>query len=196
MSRALDRTAFLAQEPTRLLIAELCQHKALTHAAIARQLQRSPGSLSQPKTMLKHRALVKVNRKKASKAQRAPTFRLNKSWWKNVEEAKQLQRPARLSSQQVLLLIPLRDTPAACAALASGIEDVAWGARVSGGTIGLILAPSADVNGAATVRVVAALGEGARDVWELRLEDMLGPADLRRWATRSGRAPRRLPLTP
>ena len=137
--------------------------------------------------MLKHKALKEVRRKAASGRRGAPSFRLNASWEKHLEAAKLRQRPAALEANQDLLLIPLPDEPAACAAISAGIEEIAWGARLSGGTIGLVVAPRADDDGVGTVRVISALGPGASGVWNLRVEEILSPGELREWAKRTQR---------
>lgn len=185
MAQSLDRTAFLS-EPTRLRIAEICKDEALTFEEIAAMLERPSGSLSQPGTMLKHGALVedKRRRKRVDGRSKARAFRLAKSWRSNLGEAQERRRPPWADREQSLLLIPLSETPAACAAIASGIADIEWGARVNGESVGLVVAPQSDADGSSTVRVVQAL-QGVARITRLQLNQVMSPSELREW---SGRA--------
>jgi hypothetical protein len=89
-----------------------------------------------------------------------------------------------------LLVISLADTPAACATIAAGVEGIEWGARLKGEVSGLALAPEADPDDAATMRLIEALG-AQRPITRLHFSEVMGPGDLRDWASRvrSGREP-------
>lgn len=190
MARAVDRTAFLL-EPTRLRVAELCSEEALTFEEIASRLNRPSGSLSQPRTMRKHKALVEARKRKAPDGRgSAKAFRFSsaKDWREALDEARLRQRPAWATSKQDLLLISLRETPAACAAIAAGIDEIEWGAQLGGERTGLVVAPEIDTDGVSTIRVVEALGSVA-EVARLQLDRVMGPGELREWSARSVRRP-------
>jgi DNA-binding transcriptional ArsR family regulator len=187
MPPKVDRTAFLL-EPTRMKIAELCRDESLSLSEIAAELGRPSGSLSQPRTMLRRKALIEGQRGGASDGRGgARTFRLNGNWKSALDEARLRRRPNWSTVRRDLLVVQLADTPAACAAVAEGIPDIEWGAQVRGAVTGLVLAPSADGDGASTVRVVAALGAVSARVAELHLSDVMAPAELREWSARAAR---------
>jgi hypothetical protein len=170
MAKSLDRTAFLS-EPTRLLIAELCRDEALTDEEIASLLERPSGSLSQPKTMRTHKALVRGKKRRPSDGRgAAETSRFNPDpvWGEALDEARRRQRRVWTAGRQDLLLIPLHETPAACAAIATGIAEIEWGAQLAGERAGLVVAPQAGTDGASTIRVVQALGSLAGIAWSAR----------------------------
>jgi hypothetical protein len=194
MSNGLDRIAFL-REPTRLAIAELCRDEALTLPEIAGDLGRPPGSLSQPKTMVDHGALVLGSRRLGADGRGGgKTFRLNPAWESVLDEARRSVGPAWPAERQDLLLIPLSDTEAAAAALSSGIPpEVEWGARVHGAGSGLILAPAPDRGGRGTLRVVQALGDIGTRVAELHLSKIMAPVELQAWCADGGSVDRGLP---
>lgn len=190
MSVDVDRTGFLL-EPTRLAIAELCRDEALTLGEIASHLERSTGSLSQPKTMLREGALVAGTRRLGSDGRGGgKTFRLNPEWEHALEEAQRKKGVARTINHQDLLLIPLSDTEAAAAKLSAGVPpDVEWGARVQGGGSGLVLAPTPDRGERGALRVVEALGEIGTRVVELHLSRIMTPNELRAWCAGENHAP-------
>jgi DNA-binding transcriptional ArsR family regulator len=179
MSFEVDRTRFL-EEPTRLRIAELCRDEALSLAEIAAELGRQPGSLSQHRTMLDWEALVAGEPRASDGRGQAKTYRLNNDWEEALVEARRRRRPSWPDARQELLLVPLADVPAACAAIAEGIADVDWGAEVRGGMSGLVLAPA--LGGGSTVRVIERLREIAPRVVPLQLGDVMGPGELREWS--------------
>jgi hypothetical protein len=186
MAKALDRTAFLA-EPTRLKIAELCSGEALTDEEIAGLLGRPSGSLSQPKTMRAHKALLRGKKRKPSDGRSAAeTSHFNPApvWSEALDEARRQQQRAWTPGEQDLLLIPLHETPAACTAIAGGIEEIEWGARLMGERAGLVIAPQIGTGGTSTIRVVQALGS-LNGIARLQLGDVMGPDELRRWSARS-----------
>lgn len=187
MTKALDRTAFLS-EPTRLRIAELCRDEALTDEEIASLLNRPSGSLSQPETMRKHKALVRAKKRKPSDGRgpaAASRFNPAPAWREALDEARR-RRSAWATTKQDLLLIPLRETPAACAAIAVGIPEIEWGAQLAGERTGLVVAPQADVDGASTIRVVEAL-ETVAEIVRLQLSNVMNPGQLRAWSARAVR---------
>ncbi len=192
MSSKVDRTAFL-REPTRLAIAELCRDEALTLAEIAADLGRSPGSLSQPKTMVDHGALVSGTRRLGADGRGGGrTFRLNPDWEPALDEARRSGAPTWRAGHQDLLLIPLSDAEAAAAILSSGIPpEVEWGARVHGAGSGLLLAPAQ--SGRGTLRVIRALGDIGSRVAELHLSKIMAPVELQAWCAAEGSIDRRLP---
>lgn len=195
MAKSLDRTAFLA-DPTRFKIAEFCSSEWRSVEEIADRLERPSGSLSQPKTMADRKALETKTRPAADgRGGGTKVFRLNPSWRANLNEARDRQRAEAPVSGQDLLLIPLSDTPEACALLAEGIEEIAWAAQLGGESVGLLVAPIADPSGASTMRVLKALGPVGRQARRLQVKEMMSPAQLREWshAVAAG-AGRELPL--
>lgn len=188
MTNGVDRTAFLS-EPTRLRIAELCRDEALTTQEIAAMLERPSGSLSQPKTMRKHKALIEAKKRRPSDGRgQAKAFRLNPAWKGALDEARLRQRPAWSAVRQDLLLIPLSETPAACVAIAAGIEEIEWGAQLGGERTGLVVAPEPGANGTSTIRVVEALRE-VTQLMRLQIGDVMSPNELREWSARAVRRP-------
>ena len=167
----------------------MCRSESLTLREIASQLDRPPGSLSQPATMLAHHALVLGKRKKAAVGRRgARTFRFNSRWKSHLEEAKALEEQSAWSiKHRDLLVVTLADTARACDAIAKGIAEIEWGAQLGGEVGGLILATSADPDGAGTIRVMNALGPVAARLTRLRLSDVMSAKELRGWAERVGR---------
>jgi hypothetical protein len=185
MAKSLDRTTFLS-EPTRLQIAELCRAEELTDEEIALTLGRPLGSLSQLKTMRTHEALLRGKKRKSVDGREpAKTSRFNPhpEWVEALEEVRRRQRPAWAEMPQDLLLIPLSETPAACAAIAAGIPEIEWGAEVTGERLGLVVAPQSGGDGANTGRVVKALG-GIAQIARLHLRDVMSPHELRAWSER------------
>ena len=182
MSTEVDRTEFL-REPTRLAIAELCRDEALTLAEIASHLGRSPGSLSQPGTMLREGALVGGARRPGSDGRRGgKTFRLDPEWEGALDEARRNREVAWPLHRQDLLLISLADSEAAATKLATGVPpEVEWGARLHGAFSGLLLAPAPDRGERGTLRVVEALGEIGPRVVALHLSSIMTPNELRAW---------------
>jgi hypothetical protein len=190
MAKSLDRTAFLT-EPTRLQIAELCLEEALTDEEIAASLGRPLGSLSQPRTMRTHKALIRGKKRNAADGRGAKeTSRFNPApaWAEALQEARRRQRPAWPDDPRDLLLISLNETPNACAAIAAGIPEIEWGAQLGGERTGLLVAPQVDMDGANTIRVVSKLGP-AVSVVRLQLNEVMSPNELRAWAARSMPAP-------
>ena len=185
MAAPLDRTAFLS-EPTRLRIAELCYEEDLADEEIAASLERPLGSLSQPGTMRAHKALIRGKKRKAADGRGAvETSRFNPAtvWTEALEKARRQQHPAWPGAKQDLLLISLRETPGACAAIAAGVPDIEWGAQLGGERTGLVVAPQVDTDGASTIRVVEALGPVA-DVVRLQLSKVMSPGELQAWSNR------------
>lgn len=196
MSSKVDRTGFLL-EPTRLEIAELCRDEALTLAEIASHLGRSPGSLSQPRTMLREGALVVGTRRLGADGRGGgKTFRLNPDWEAALDEARRSKEVEWPLHHQDLLLVPLADSEVAAAKLAAGVPpEVEWGARLHGAFSGLLLAPAPDRGERGTLRVVEALGEIGTRVVALHLSSIMTPNELQAWC--AGEDPkRRLPPGP
>lgn len=181
MPSRLDRTAFLS-EPTRLKIAEFCREEPHSVVEIARELGRSTGSLSQPETMLKKKALKSARRKGADDRGGTTVFRLAADWVPALEEARSRRQPELPATGQELLLIPLAQTAAACAVIADGIDEVEWAAEVSGESVGLLVAPRVDRSGANTLRVLSALGSAGEQARRIHLRTVMSPARLREWA--------------
>jgi hypothetical protein len=190
MSKPVDRTRFLS-EPTRLAIAELCLGRTLTLGEIAHKLGREPGSLSGPETMADHGALKRRKRRAASQGRReATSYAFNPAWRAALDAARAARERRRWTPGRDLLVISLADTPAACATIAAGVEGIEWGARLKGEVSGLALAPEADPDDAATLRLIDALGV-QRPITRLHFSEVMGPRDLRDWASRirGGRNP-------
>jgi hypothetical protein len=183
MSKDLDRTSFL-REPTRRAIAELCREESLTLVEIAAELHRQPGSLSQPKTMLREGALVLgAPRSGPDGRGGGQTYRFNGEWEDALEEARRGATVARPLDSQDLLLIPLADTEAVTAMLAENVPpEIEWGARVHGAMSGLILASESERG---TLRLIDALGPSAGQAVELHLSRVMSPAELRAWCGRA-----------
>lgn len=181
MPRPVDRTAFLAN-PTRFKIAEFCNQSERSLEEIAERLGRASGSLSQPTTMRKKKALLTKARRGADGRGGKRVFRLNPDWRSALAEARDRQCPDLPVAGQELLLVPLADTPAACEAIAAGIEGIEWAARLTGEWAGLLVATVADSSGETTVRVVKALGSAGRQARRLHLEEVMSPARLRDWS--------------
>jgi len=183
MAKSLDRISFLSK-PTRFKIAEFCDGEWRTLDEIGAMLDRAPGSLSQPKTMRKEGALKTKSRLGADGrgGTEARAYRLNPSWRNVLEMARTRQRPELPAVGQELLLIPLAATSAACAKIVDGIDEVEWGARLTGETFGLLLAPAADATGASTSRVLEALGPVGHEARRLHLKEVMSPAGLQSWS--------------
>jgi hypothetical protein len=185
MESLADRSRFLAADITRFRVAEWCGTESISRETIAERLGRPSGSLSAPRTLLKHGALVASGYKSATTVgPRARLFRLNPDWLAALDEARRLLRPGLLEAGTELLLIPLAGTEDACVALlADGASEIEWGARLDGEQIGLLLSPHRDPSGGSTIRAVAALEKaGVRPV-RLRLQAPLPAEELARWAT-------------
>jgi hypothetical protein len=191
MSPEVDRTRFL-REPTRRAIAELCRDEELSLAEIAAELGRDPGSLSQPKTMLKRGALILGTPHPPPDGRGGGrTYRFNDEWEEALEEARRDAASGPATESRDLLLIPLSDTEAACAVLAERVPpEVEWGARVHGAMSGLILASESERG---TPRLISALGSAARGAVELHLSSIMTPAELRAWCAGGGAPARELP---
>lgn len=181
MTKALDRTAFLS-DPTRFKIAEFCSGEGRSLGEIAARLGRSSGSLSQPETMRKRKALLTTTRRGADGRGGTKVFRLNPVWRDAVAMARTRQRPELPATSQDLLLVPLADTPAACTVIASGVDEIEWAARLVGESFGLLVAPTPDASGASTVRVLKALGPAGQQVKRLHLREVMSPARLHDWS--------------
>lgn len=196
MAKGVDRTEFLS-EPTRMRIAEMCRGQALTFEEIARRLGRTLGSLSQPATMVKHGALVRERRSRQRADDRggATAFCLSRRWEGALDEARQRQRPAWGQLRQDLLLIPLSETPAACAAIAEGIPEIEWGAEITGERLGLVVAPQSGGDGTSTSRVIRALADVGQ-IARLHLERTMSPHELRTWSQRVVSGPEKRELPP
>jgi hypothetical protein len=194
MAAPRDRTAFLATNEIRLLVASWCRQEALTREAIAKRLERPSGGVSAPDTMLRRGALVPDGLDRTSDSVRpAQLLRLNPEWEDALEEALRRRRPTVLPPNTELLFIPLTATEDACSVLANGVTDVAWGVRLSGEQLGLVLGPTPDQSGAATARVASVLGRAGVSPLRVRLEVLMGPTELRDWARKVSphrRAPR------
>ncbi len=186
MKTVADRSRFLAANAVRFRIAEWCALEPISRETIAERLGRTSGSLSAPKTLLKHGALVAAGRGIAGGGgPAAQLFRLNPAWESALSEARRLMRPAYLESGTELLLIPLAATQRACGVLANddGVE-IAWGARLDGEQAGLILSPHRGPDGRATIRTVAALADAGVHPVRLRLRAPMAAEELRRWSLR------------
>jgi hypothetical protein len=182
MAVQADRTAFLA-EPTRLKIAEWCASERLSREEIARRLDRPSGGLSAPDTMIRRKALVVVGVAAARHGgRRAELLRLNPTWRKPLAEALRRRLPGGLEPGTDLLLIPLAATESACTVIANGNVELAWGARLEGEQLGLILSPRRDPQSRATIRAVAALDSAGVRAARLRLQSVMAPEELREWA--------------
>jgi hypothetical protein len=182
MPQSLDRTSFLA-DPTRFEIAEFCISEWRSVEEIAARLGRPSGSLSQPKTMARRKILRTKTRPAADGRERGTTvYRLDPRWRPDLEAARARQRPQAPPSGQDLLLIPLADTPEACALLADGVEEIAWAAQLAGESVGLLVAPAADPSGASTMRVLKALGPVGRQARRLQVKEAMSAARLREWS--------------
>lgn len=180
MAKRLDRTSFLAN-PTRFEIANFCNSEWRSAEEIAEQLGRPSGSLSQPKTMAGRKALQTKTRP-AADGRGTRVYRLNPRWRPDFEAARARQRPEAPASGQDLLLIPLSDTPEACALLVEGIEEIAWAAQLAGESVGLLVAPVVDPSGASTMRVLRALGPVGRQARRLQVKETMSAARLREWS--------------
>lgn len=179
-----DRSGFLAADVTRFRVAEWCDAEPMSREMIAERLDRPSGSLSAPKTLLKHGALVPAGYATAKSAgPRAQLFKLNPDWKTALEEARQLLRPVALEAGTELLLIPLAGTEDACAAIVNDATEIAWGARLDGEQIGLLLSPLRDPAGGTTIRTVSSLEKAGVKPVRLRLQAPMPPEELRRWAT-------------
>jgi hypothetical protein len=182
MPKSLDRTNFLAN-PIRLAIAEFCSSEWRSADEIAERLGRPSGSLSQPKTMAERKVLkTKTRPATGGGGRKAKVYRLNPSWRPDLEAARARRRPEGPANGQDLLLIPLSDTPEACALLADGVEEIAWAAQLAGESVGLMVAPAADPSGAATMRVLKALGPVGRQARRLRVMEVMSAGQLREWS--------------
>jgi hypothetical protein len=183
MELLADRSRFLAADITRFRVAEWCDAEPISKETIAERLGRPSGSLSAPETLLKHGALVAAGHAAATgSGPRARLFQLNSDWKAALDEARRLLRPVHLEAGTDLLLIPLAGTEDACGALVRDDVEIAWGARLDGEQVGLLLSPRRDPAGRATIRAVASLERaGVRPV-RLRLEAPMPAEELRRWA--------------
>jgi len=186
MESVPDRSRFLAANAIRFRIAEWCALEAISKETIAERLGRTSGGLSAPRTLVKHGALVAAGRERAAGGgPAAQLFRLNPAWESALSEARRLIRPAYLEGGTELLLIPLAGARKACGVLANDDSvEIAWGARLDGEQVGLILSPHRDPDGRAAIRAVAALEDvGVRPV-RLRLQAPMAAEELRRWSSR------------
>lgn len=183
MSAADDRTAFLARNPVRLQIAEWCEEKPHTREELARRLDRPPGGLSAPATMLRHGALVEAGTTPpAANGRRSTRLVLAPNWRPALREARRGQIRSALERGSDLLLIKLPETEAACHALAAGLPDIEWGADLAGEQLGLLLVPHRDPRGATAIRAAQALRRAGAEALRLRINSPMGAADLERWA--------------
>lgn len=182
MAISLDRTSFLAN-PTRFKIAEFCSSEWRSAEEIAEQIGRPSGSLSQPKTMVGKKVLqTKVRPAADGRGRGTKVYRLNPRWRRNLEAARARQLPEVPANGQDLLLIPLSDTPEACALLAEGVEEIAWAAQLAGESVGLLVAPAVDPSGASTMRVLRALGPVGRQARRLQVKEAMSAARLHEWS--------------
>jgi hypothetical protein len=133
--------------------------------------------------MVKRGALEERSRSKASDGRPAKVYQLKKSWKKALEGAQERHRPTWPMPGQDLLLVPLADTAAVCAAIARGIPDIEWAVAVHGGGAGLVLAPSPLTNGVSRIRVLDALREAAPQIMTLHLGKPMNATDLRAWSS-------------
>jgi DNA-binding transcriptional ArsR family regulator len=188
MPMAQDRILFLSKR-TRLRIAELCRDEPRTIGELAAALGRDPGSLSQPRTMVRRGVLKEASRPLPS-GRDARTYRLDRQWRPALEEALRRAPAAVPASGQDLLLVPLSEVKRAATALAEGVDMVEWGAEVRGGTAGLLLAVRRDATDTGTVEVLDRLGDVAPSVVPLHLVRSMSAAQLQKWAeTLAGGAP-------
>jgi hypothetical protein len=136
--------------------------------------------------MLAHGALVPGKRQKAAVGRRgAKTFRFNPRWKRHLEEARTVEEKSAWSiKRRDLLVVGLADTARACDAIANGIAEIEWGAQLGGEVGGLILATSADPDGASTIRAMDALGPVAARLTRLQLSGVMPAKELREWASR------------
>jgi hypothetical protein len=191
MSKEVDRTRWLSKA-SRAEIAEFCRDEDRTHGEIAAELERSPGSLSQPTTMLEQGVLVRGAPRGGLNGQGpVTTYRFNDEWGEALDEVRRSNASPGLGDARDLLLIPLADTEAVCAVLARGVPPgIEWGARVHGAMSGLILASESE---RATLKVVEALGSAGRGAVELHLSGVMWPTDLCAWCAEGGSEAPELP---
>lgn len=184
MAIVADRTRFLASDPTRLAIAEWCAGESLSRETIAARLNRRSGGLSAPDTMLRRKALIHAGFDTEVRPGRpAELLKLDPAWREPLMQALRLRRPGELKPGTDLLLIPLVATESACEALARGDVDVEWGAQLEGEQVGLILSPRRDPHGRATIRAVAALSRAGVHAARVRMQGIMAPEELQRWAS-------------
>lgn len=183
MNDASDRIAFLLDDRVRLDVALACEVEARTKAQIARDLDREPGSLSAIATLDKHGALVKAGQA-PHRGRRAGgmQWRLNPAWAGAVRTAKAQARMGGLSSGLDLVLVPVTQTHAACAALASGEGTAAWGIPLRGEQMGLLLCPSGDADEGATIRLLSVLAQRGAHGVRLHVDRVMSSSELRGWA--------------
>lgn len=183
MAKKADRTTFLASDQTRLRVAELCAAEPLSREAIAVRLNRLSGGISAPDTMLRRGALIQAGfASEAHGGRRAELLKLNPTWRKPLTEALRLRRPGGLEPGTDLLLIPLAGTQTACEVLVRGDMDLEWGAQLDGEQMGLILSPRRDPQSRATIRAVAALDRAGVRAARVRLQGLMAPEELHKWA--------------
>jgi hypothetical protein len=191
-----DRQQFLGANPTRLRVAELCAAEPISRAAIAERLGRPSGAISAPDTLFKHGALLAAGRARASARGGPPAelLKLNPKWRKALAEARRLHRPEPLEAGSELLLIPLAGTHDACrVVIDTGAADIAWGARLDGERIGLLLGMCPDPEGAGAIRATRLLEQVGVSPVRLRLRAPMAVDELKRWAlTVVGDEPREL----
>jgi hypothetical protein len=183
MTSKADRVAFLLHDKTRLRIAEWCSAEKLTRGAIAERLGRPSGGISAPETMLGKKALRRAGSAPGRSGRAgAELLKLNESWRPALDEALRFERPGSLRPDTDLLLIQLRSTRTVCELIVGEELDFAWGVRLAGGPIGLLVSPRADVGGASTVSAAAALDAAGVEVMRITLRDVLSPEGLKDWA--------------
>lgn len=169
-------------DPVRRAVAVACRGTPLTHGEIAAKLDRAPGGLSAPKTMLDRGALRLAGRKGAKGSRPgAQLYVFNNDWETSLQAV--LQRPTAPDlAEAELLLVTASTTARACGALVDGTADLAWGAHLHGEQMGLMLAPLPDGTGVATMRVIGALAAADAQVIRVRLGQTMNPEELRTWA--------------
>jgi hypothetical protein len=179
-----DRIAFLLEDETRLQIAQWCEAEELSREDLARRLNRPSGGLSAPTTMLNRGALRRAASRgsKGQAGRRAKRLTLDPAWAVALHEALKRRTPAVLERGTAFLLVPLAETENACRALAAGIDEIAWGARLDGEQLGLILSPHPDVDSRAMIRAVAALARAGAQPLRVQLQRPMAAAELREWA--------------
>jgi hypothetical protein len=184
MTGVEDRIRFLA-EPLRLRIALLCRDESLSLNQIAKALERAPGSLSQPGTMVGHGALTARKRRGSARGRQTRVFRLAPAWRPAVDEAQRRARPAWPTPGQDLVVVPFSSLRAVGRILESEVGGVDWAAEIRGGAAGLLVAPTAEDGGS---RILAMLSEVADGLATLRVEKVMSPLELRRWSQDLGRS--------
>jgi len=174
------------RKPPRAEIAVLCRNESRTRDELAELLDRQPGGLTTPDTMLRNGALVTAGRRPSGGSRPGgELLALSPAWADSLELVLREHQPPGLPSGMDLVLVTTSTTVRACEAIAADGTAISWGAVLRGERMGLAICASGEANDdSATLRLLDRLDRAGATAIRLHFDRVLPAAELREWARR------------